>query len=297
MRQDDLMETLGTVQKQRYPQLQTIVANNHQDDTAEVVRRQFPDVKVLSLGQNIGCAARNKGVDEAAGEIVVTIDNDVRLTGEDFIDKVVEFFKRHSDAACVNFRVLDPSGNLSASDWCHPRAPDRWADTTFLTDHISEGACAFRKDPFLEVHGYSPEFFIGHEGPELHLRLLKRGYHTWYCPELQVCHYASKDARPGWRAHYYNTRNNVLLAYRHFPPGLLLQQVGLYGAMSLYHALRHRYLGAFCRGILDAVKMSRAEVRQPLNPEQRDRLRELRKNKPSVWTRTLKHLGMRQGYR
>lgn len=296
-RQNDLLETLHTVQRQRYPQLETIVVNNYQDDTVNLVFRHFPETKIISLDENIGCAARNVGVERGAGEIVITIDNDVHLKGDDFIDKVVDFFEQHADAACVTFRVLRPCGELSNRDWCHPRDASKWANETFLTDHISEGACAFRRDQFLEVGGYSQEIFIGHEGPELNLRLLKHGYQTWYCPQLEVYHYASKAARPDWRAHYYNTRNDLFIAYRHFPAGLLTKHIGLYGGMTFYYALKERHLGTFCKGVLDAVRMSWADTRQPLNREQCTKLRQLRKEKPTIWARIRKHFAIREDYR
>ena len=296
-RQHELLETLRSVKQQRYPRFETLVVNNNDDDTARVVRSHFEDVQVLSLPENVGCAARNQAVQLARGDIVVTIDNDVHLKGDDFINKLVGFFEQKPTAACVTFKVLDADGELSGRDWCHRRDANQWADEVFRTDHISEGACAFRKEMFLRAQGYWGKLFIGHEGPELNLRLIKRGYETWYCPQTEVFHYASASARSSSRAYYFHTRNNLLLAYRHFPLRLLVPHVSTYAGMTLYHALRERRLGAFLRGVRDAVTMALSEQRQPLTRRQQDCLQQIWQHRPSLRARIARHLTMQQRYR
>src|SRR5207245_857748 len=83
----------------------------------------------------------------AKGEIVFTLDNDVLFTTPDDVARGVAAFERHSRAAVVSFTILGPGGTLSRRDWCHPRDPDRWADTEFLTDYVLEGASACRRAP------------------------------------------------------------------------------------------------------------------------------------------------------
>ena len=56
------------------------VDNASTDGSAEMVRDEFPDVRLVHLPENIAAAARNVGVAAAKGDIVVTLDNDVRFT-------------------------------------------------------------------------------------------------------------------------------------------------------------------------------------------------------------------------
>src|SRR5579872_6898260 len=77
-RQAELVHTLESIRAQTYHPREVIVVDNASgDDTPDVVSREFPEVRVLALPENIGCAGRNRGVEAARGEWVVMLDNDV----------------------------------------------------------------------------------------------------------------------------------------------------------------------------------------------------------------------------
>ena len=56
--------------------------NASTDGSAELAEREFPEVKVVRLGENRGPApARNAALDQAGSDRVLIVDNDVRITG------------------------------------------------------------------------------------------------------------------------------------------------------------------------------------------------------------------------
>lgn len=60
-----------------------LVDNGSDDGSLELVRRRFPAVRVVALGENRGAsAARNRGWREAVSDRVLFLDNDVRLCGQ-----------------------------------------------------------------------------------------------------------------------------------------------------------------------------------------------------------------------
>jgi len=296
-RQDELIKTLGTLQCQRTVPVEIIVVNNHPDDTGRILAQKFPQVCYMESNGNIGCEARNIAVAKASADIVITIDNDVHMKDADFVEKVLDFFRQHERAGCVNFMVLKPDGELSLRDWCHPRDFGRWKGEEFQTDHISEGASAFRRDAFMMVGGYFAPFFIGHEGPDLCLRIMKADYEIWYSPAIKVLHFASNDARPDWRAYYYNTRNNIWLAYRHYPAWYALQYVGYYTGMMLFYAIKSGHVGSFLKGVADGVRGLATLAREVVRVEDMMTLKAVHALKPSFISKIRKHLLSKQSYR
>src|SRR5207244_11071805 len=75
-----LRRCLEAARSQRYPLEILVVDNASADGSPDMVRDEFPDVRLVRLPQNIATAARNIGVASAKGDIVFTIDNDVLFT-------------------------------------------------------------------------------------------------------------------------------------------------------------------------------------------------------------------------
>jgi GT2 family glycosyltransferase len=296
-RQDELLRTLESICTKNGKGVEIIVVNNHNDDTDVTLKNRYPEIKCINVGENKGCEARNIGIQNSRGDIIITLDNDVNMKSEGFVEKVEKFFDKHPSAGCINFKVLKPGGGLSLRDWCHPRDYPQWSGLDFKTDHVSEGASAFRKDAFLRVGGYFAPFFIGHEGPDLGLRLIKQGFEVWYSPDIEVTHHASPDARPDWRVYYYNTRNDIWLAYRHYPVFYALKYTTFYTGMAFFYSLKDYKLTAFVKGVIDGIRGMRGLERDVLNGEGLSRLKEVVAYKPSVLSRIRKHLLSRQAYR
>lgn len=296
-RRDELLRSVESVLSQRPPPTDVIVVDNAGEDVGAELRSRFPGVAYLRLEENIGCAGRNAGVGAARGEIVVTLDNDVSFRDDRGLEAVADFFARHPGVDCVSFKVLKEDGTLSLRDWCHPCPHEDWPDREFATDHIAEGACAFRRQAFEDAGGYDGRLFIGHEGRDVALRLLGRGSTPWYSPRVQVTHRASPAARPGWRAFFFNTRNNLWVYYRHYPGLSALGRILFYSAMMAGYSVRSGQVGAYVRGMADGLRGLRQEERRPLGPEAWRRLKVIRSHRPSLLGKVAKHLSTRERYR
>lgn len=292
-RRDVLRGALESARTQRGPVLEVLAVDNASTDgSVEMVRREFPDVRVVALEENVGAAARNAGVAAAKGEIVVTLDNDVRLTTPDDVDRLLAVFARHPRAAVVNFMILGPDGRLSRRDWCHPRDPDVWAEREFPTTYVLEGASACRREAFLAAGGYWPPFFIGHEGLDLALRLLDRGHDLVYTPAVRVRHLVEPSARPSSRIYYTFTRNALWVALRNHRPAAALGSLAQDLALMAYCAARAGQGSAFVRGVLDGLGGAPAALatRRALSRATYRRLKELRAERPSLPRRVLRHV-------
>jgi GT2 family glycosyltransferase len=288
-RRDLLRRALEAARAHGGPAIEVLaVDNDSTDGSVEMVMREFPDVRLVRLPENLGAAGRNAGIAAAKGDIVITLDNDVLLASPDAVDA----FARHPRAAVVNFMILGPDDRLSRRDWCHPRDPDRWAGMEFLTDYVLEGASACRRDAFLGAGGYWPPLFIGHEGWDLAFRLLDGGWDLVYTPSVRVRHLVDPSVRPSSRIHYTYTRNAVWVALRNHRPGRALATVAQDLALMGFSAARARELRAYARGLGHAVAGLRAAfaTRRPISRATSRRLRLIRAHKPSLLARIRRHL-------
>jgi len=76
-RKDELRNTLKKVYEQDYKNIEIIVVDNASSDgTHEMVKSEFPEVKLIQLEKNIGIAGWNKGFEIAKGDYVLVLDDD-----------------------------------------------------------------------------------------------------------------------------------------------------------------------------------------------------------------------------
>jgi GT2 family glycosyltransferase len=291
-RRDALRRALEAARTQRHAVEILAVDNASTDGSAEMVRDEFPDVRLVRLPENVAAAARNVGVAAAKGDIVVTLDNDVLFDTPDDVGTALRVFERHPRAAVVNFMIVGPDGGLCRRDWCHPRDADAWSHSEFPTDYVMEGASACRREAFLAAGGYWPPLFIGHEGWDLGFRLLDAGHELVYTPEVRVRHLVDTSARPSSRIYYTFARNAVWVALRNLPlpaaTGAIARDLALMGFASA----RAGQFSAYRRGLLDAVRGAPAALatRRPLTRDTRQRLAKIRSLKPGLVARARRHL-------
>lgn len=291
-RKDTLRLALQAALAQDYPGLEVLVVDNASTDGSDrMVEDEFPGVRLVRLPENIGCAARNAGIAAAKGDIVVTIDNDVLLMSPLDTQNVVRIFEERPSVACVNFKILDSTGDLSRRDWCHPRDWRQFADHEFATDYVLEGASAFRREVFESVGGYWPLLFLGHEGLDLALRILDAGHALLYSPRVKVTHLISPDARPSSRIYYTFTRNSIWVSLRNHRPLAAAKAIANDMALMAFASLRRGYLTVYLRAIRDAVRGTHVAIdsRHALSRATYERLDCIRSLQPSLLERAKRH--------
>jgi GT2 family glycosyltransferase len=289
----DLERCLDSIAIQEYTNIETIVVDNHsEEDVASAVRTQSHRVRLIELSANLGsCCGRNAGIREAHGQIIVTLDNDVSFLSPFEVSKVVEAFEDHPEIHVLAFRICDAdTGRLRLREWCHPRDWQEFGEKEFETSFFGEGASAFRREVFDVAGLYWEPLFIGHEGYDLGLRLLDRGYRILYCPRVSVAHSMSHETRSKSRPFYFYTRNYIWIAFKDlsFREGMRYLAPKL--VMMLFFSLRAWSLRPFVRGIWDGVcGLKRIKPRTPTRGATLSYLAELERQRPSWWRRYARH--------
>jgi GT2 family glycosyltransferase len=100
-----------------------LVDNASADHTVELVREQFPHVRVAQNATNLGFAkANNIGIEISSGEYLALINSDV-VVPDGCLEKMVDYMKQHSDIGMLGPKMILRDGSVGPS--CY-RFPTVW---------------------------------------------------------------------------------------------------------------------------------------------------------------------------
>lgn len=287
------------------------------DGSVALVRREFPEFRVIELKQNLGpAAARNRGMRESRTQLVFTLDNDV-VPAPDCLRTLLEAFGPGVAAACPR-ALLDSDRSRIHYDGAYFHYAGLFALRNFYAPIDSapaggpvevDGAVALAllldREAALEVGGFEEKYFILFEDQDLSYRLRACGNRIVSVPEARVFHRggtAGFSLRPGsgYAAHrtFLHARNRWLFLMRNYRrrtvlaalPGLLL-----YEGLSLGFALANGHLGEWLRGKREALSV-RPEARQARRALEARRVlsdRALLRGRPLTITPQVKAGGLR----
>jgi N-acetylglucosaminyl-diphospho-decaprenol L-rhamnosyltransferase len=190
-RRDELGESLRRmlVESDYAGEVDAIVVDNASaDGSAEMVREEFPQVRLIARETNVGAPAWNDGFAIATGDYVLILDDDCYLPPDGLSNAIHRAQEREADL--VSFKVA------SSID------PNHVFTDTYPTGLLWFWGCAWlvRREVLLELGGYDPEIFIWANELEFMMRFFDRGYRHLHLPEV-VARHMKPGPDPGARVH------------------------------------------------------------------------------------------------
>ena len=89
-----------------------VIDNNSQDDSCQMMKQRFPEVKLIENKANLGFPKGNNiGVAQAQGEYICILNPDT-VVAEDTFTKVLAFAKKQSDLGIIGCKLIDGTGNF-----------------------------------------------------------------------------------------------------------------------------------------------------------------------------------------
>lgn len=191
-----------------------VVDNDSGDGSGEMLQQEFPEIIFISSGANLGFGkANNLGVETAQGEYVFFLNSDTLLVNNAVLI-LYQFAKRNPQVGicggCLYNRELQP--NLSVV--LPPAVRDEFrtllpkfmqkrqdiaayhASTTPREVPCITGADLFiRKDVFIQVGWFDPDFFMYAEEVELTHRVKQAGLQVYIVPEAKIIHLEGMSAQ------------------------------------------------------------------------------------------------------
>ncbi|MEY4427531.1 MAG: hypothetical protein RLZZ182_220 [Pseudomonadota bacterium] len=198
----------------RMDQMEVIVVDNDsRDGSVEMVRAEFPEVRLIANADNPGFGkANNQAMPYCTGRYVVLLNPDtVVLDGA--IGTMVRRMDACPDVAAMGCRLLNADGSLQRwTGGAFPRALNLANHYLFLDqllpralrpmplylDHDApadidvdwvSGAFMILRTPMLGGQLFNPDFFMYGEDMELCHRLKLAGHRVVYSPAASIIHY------------------------------------------------------------------------------------------------------------
>lgn len=264
-----LAECLGSLSPSvcRYPMEIIVVDNASADGSPEMVKNDFPHVKLVRNGENLGFAkASNRGIAVAQGEFVALINSDVHVL-DDALTLLVDHCKAHRDIGIVGPRIIGGDGHLQRSCrgfpsvwnmFCRALALDiifprtswfggyllkHWSHEELRDADILSGCFWLVRRDAMRVVGLLDEgFFIYGEDMDWCLRFRQRGWRAVFLPEAEAIHYGGASSANAPIRFFVEKQRADLRYWAKHHAGL---PFWAYFAIScLHHALRVAAYGA-----------------------------------------------------
>ena len=273
-RKNELRTALQSAVRQTAEPEVIVIDDGSTDGTSEMVRSEFPQVRLLRHEESRGLVVRrNEGARLATGDVVFSIDDDAEFMSPSTVEQTLSEFDNLRIGA-----VAIPHVDTLSQDLVNGPAPD--ADIWCLANYTGTSH-AVRRDLFLQLGGYHEEMVHQGEEGDFCLRLLAAGYVTRLGAATPI-HHNESPRRSFWRMEYYGRRNDVLQAWRHTPAAWLVPHLLATTISGLRQAVRTRRPAAHLRGLASgwmAVLTGRAE-RVPVTKEIYHLFRQLKKQGP-----------------
>ncbi|TET29585.1 glycosyltransferase family 2 protein [Candidatus Aerophobetes bacterium] len=193
-RKEILREALEFLFNQSYPKENyeiVIVDDGSTDGTEKMINSLSPPCRLVYLHQDRKgpAIARNLGIKNARGKIIVFIDSDI-FSSPDFINEHVKFHRRFGDVVVSGPTVRTDKLKDVFSDIKRRKFRESlaWSGPSLITSNLS-----VKKEFLLKVGGFDGEFVgMGWHDWELGLRLKKLGLEVKRNVEAIVYHYKRK---------------------------------------------------------------------------------------------------------
>jgi len=217
-----LRDCLGSLQQSCTLPFETIIVDNaSSDQSAEMVRAEFPESILLANDTNRGYAAAcNQGIERSLGQYVLILNSDV-VVHQGSIEALHVALETVPGAGLAAPALLGSNGGLQRSCWYgYPSLSFALADALYLwklspwlrflakaevpvhqitgttdVDHVLGACMLVSKQAIAKVGQMDEEYFMFLEETDWCFRLQRAGYKILYVPESRITHRGGQSTR------------------------------------------------------------------------------------------------------
>jgi len=229
-----LKDCLDSLKELNYPKdkLEVIVVDNGSTDKSlNIIRENYPLVKIIENRKNMGFAyANNQAARAAKGEYIAFLNNDTRvdknwlieLLRPIYMDK--EIVASGSKVLSIDGKKIDFVGGMInfegkgfQIDYGIPVENDNYEGYMFLP-FVNGGAMMIDREVFLDAGGFDEDFFAYYEDVDLGWRLWVLGYKVVFAPKSIVYHHhhGTSKAFSEDKLRFLKERNSLYSVFKNY---------------------------------------------------------------------------------
>jgi GT2 family glycosyltransferase len=249
------------------PEATIYVADNaSKDDSIDVLKRDFPTVKIILNNDNYGFAkGYNVALKFVEEPYYALVNSDVEVT-ENWLEPILSTFDTNNKIAIIQPKILayndkecfEYAGAAGGYidkfgfPFCRGRIFETLEkDTKQYNDSVeifwATGACFFiRKETFHKLEGFDADFFAHQEEIDLCWRAFNLGYKTIYNPETIVYHVGGATLKTDSpHKTFLNFRNSLWMLLKNLPKQKLITIIFLRLSLDGIAGIRFASQGKF----------------------------------------------------
>jgi len=187
-----------------------VIDNNSKDDSCAMIKKNFPNVKLVENKENSGFSKGNNiGVKEAKGEYLCILNPDT-VVGENTFKILLAFAEKQTNLGIVGCKLIDGSGNfLPESKRNVPITEIAISKVLgnskrYYANHIEASEIGkvdvlvgafmlLKQSVYNQVNGFDEDYFMYGEDIDLSYKIKKAGYQSFYFGETTVVHYKGES--------------------------------------------------------------------------------------------------------
>ncbi len=231
-----------------------VVDNASTDHTAEMVARDYPQVKLICNQTNMGFgAANNQGTRASSGAYTLFLNSDT-IVPQGALTELLRFMDSRPRAAACGPRLAKSTGNaqpfafggdptpgyLFARGWTRLllyRPLHDWETRIVQTVDWVSGACLMaRRQALDQMGGFDEGFFMYFEDNDLCLRLRRASWQVWYNPAVTITHLGGASVTQSARLSRWYDASLRHFYRKHYTP---LARVALEIMLPFYRRLQN----------------------------------------------------------
>ncbi len=220
-----------------------VADNASTDNSIQVIKEQFPTVKIIQNDDNYGFAkGYNIALKNVEEEFYALVNSDIEVT-PNWLASIVSLFEKEKEIGIIQPKILDfknkelfeyagaAGGFIDKYGYpfCRGRIFETLEKDNQQYDNETEifwasGACFFvRKEVFRKLNGFDEDFFAHQEEIDLCWRAFNLNYKIKYTYKSTVYHVGGATLKEGNpRKTFLNFRNSLLMLTKNLPKNKLI---------------------------------------------------------------------------